>query len=191
MYKHIKLIKISNNRIEFETNVTSLTIILKEKFDFDNKRYEEKLVYKDDFGHVLTINRSFLTITKADSCLLKFYIPKPVRYYIQKDIQIKGHFDLEYRKHLRSEYDNSKHVLVSLNGVDLESDSFFKISKRVEQYSRGIHSQPILVVFYDGLEDVIRYSIVHNNIVVESGYEPMVEKGGNLPNIFDMEDEQL
>jgi len=191
MYKHIKLIKISNKLIEFETNTTSGRIHTTTPLDFCSKRYEEKIVYKCDFDVTVTINRSFLTITKSDQCLLRFYIPKPVRYYIQKDIQTKDHFDLEYRKHLRSEYDNSKHVLVSLNGVDLESDSFFKISKRVEQYSRGIHSQPILVVFYDGLEDVIRYSIVHNNIVVESGYEPMVEKGGNLPNIFDMEDEQL
>ena len=100
------------------------------------------------------------------------------------------------RKHLRSEYDNTRHVLANLNGVDTESDAFAKIKKKVEKYSRGIHNQPILSVFYDCNEDVIRYSIISDNIVVESGYEPITEKTdkqqvSNLPNIFDTEDDLL
>lgn len=188
MYKHIKHITISDRVITFETDNKSGTIISTESLDFDVKKYDEKIEYESSFTKI-TINRSFLTVTKDGETILRFYIPKPVRYYIEKDIRLKGSFDLEYRKHLRTEYDNTKHVLANLNCVDTDCDAFYKIVKKIERYSKGIHNQPILSVFYDAAEDIIRYVIISNNSVVESGYEPMTEKTcEELPNIFNLDD---
>lgn len=192
MYKNIKSIEIFKDKIQFEIdddNNTKGTIFSKEPFDFSIKNFEKKLEYKTDSATIVIL-RSFMTISLNDKPILKFYIPTPVRYYIEKDIKAKGSFSLEYRKHLRSEYDNTRHVLVNLNGVDTETDTFAKIKKKVEKYSRGIHNQPILSVFYDHIEDVINYAIVSGNIVVESGYEPLTEKPiDKLPDIFDMKDD--
>lgn len=192
MYKNIKSIEIFENKIQFEIDDdknTKGTIFSKLPFDFSLKNFETKLEYKTDYT-MIVILRSFMTISLNDKPILKFYIPRPVRYYIEKDIKTKGSFSLEYRKHLRSEYDNSRHVLVNLNGVDTECDTFYKIKKKVEKYSRGIHNQPTLSVFYDNNEDVIRYAIVNDNTVVESGYEPLTEKPvDKLPDIFDMKDD--
>ncbi len=192
MYKNIKSIEIFKDKIQFEIDDdknTKGTIFSKVPFDFSLKNFETKLEYKTDYTTIVIL-RSFMTVFLNDNPILKFYIPRPVRYYIEKDIKLKGSFSLEYRKHLRSEYDNTRHVLANLNGVDTESDAFTKIKKKVEKYSRGIHNQPILSVFYDCNEDVIRYSIISDNIVVESGYEPLTEKPvDKLPNIFDTEDD--
>lgn len=192
MYKNIKSIEIFKDKIQFEIDDdknTKGTIFSKVPFDFSLKNFETRFEYKTDYTTIVIL-RSFMTVFLNDNPILKFYIPRPVRYYIEKDIKLKGSFSLEYRKHLRSEYDNTRHVLANLNGVDTESDAFAKIKKKVEKYSRGIHNQPILSVFYDCNEDVIRYSIISDNIVVESGYEPLTEKPvDKLPNIFDTEDD--
>ena len=196
MYKNIKSIEIFKDNIRFEIDDDKNTkgnIFSKVPFDFNVKHFETRFEYKTDYTTIVIL-RSFMTVFLNDKPILKFYIPRPVRYYIEKDIKLKGSFSLEYRKHLRSEYDNTRHVLANLNGVDTESDAFAKIKKKVEKYSRGIHNQPILSVFYDCNEDVIRYSIISDNIVVESGYEPITEKTdkqqvSNLPNIFDLKDD--
>lgn len=191
MYKNIKSIEIFENAIMFETDdFKEGHVKSKLPFLFNSKAFENRLEYECDYDFKVVILRSFLTILKSGNPVLRFYIPRPVRYYIEKDIKTKGFFSLEYRKHLRSDYDNTRHVLVNLNGVDTETDAFAKIKKKVEKYSKGIHNQPILSVFYDCNEDVIRYSIVSDNTVVESGYEPLTEKPvDKLPDIFDMEDE--
>jgi hypothetical protein len=198
MYKHIKSIEIHESKISFELENGVCGIVVTDKpMVFSAKSFEESVNYTASCGYSVHISRSYLTVflKKKDvhEQLFRFFIPKPVRYLIEKDIRQRDSFTLEYRKHLRSEYDKSKAVIINLNGVDVESYSVLNILKRAEKYSTGIHHQPLVILFDDKLDDVIRFYIVSNNIPVESGYLshdilPEEQEPSDLPNIFEQDD---
>lgn len=192
MYKKIKSIEISATVIKFETDEFKGTVRSPAPFNFDSKLSKQRLEYDCNDNYKVVIFKNNLVIYDYQDVVLKFYIPNPVRYYIIKDVKTKGLFSLEYRKHLRGDYDCDKHVLVNMNGIDTENNSAFdRIVKKVGKYSKGIYKQPILIIFYDAQDDLIRYSIVSENIVVESGCETYDEQKDTLeelPNIFDTDD---
>lgn len=191
MYKNIKSIEISANLIKFE-RADSLCgrVVTQQPFDFDVKKCDSRIVYECNDNYRVIINKSYMILYKFEEVILKFYIPKSVRFYLVKDIKSKGSFSLDYRKHLRNDYDITKHVFINMNGVDSDCDEVNKIRKKSEKYSKGIFNQPIIIIFHDKQENVIRYAIVHDNLIVESSCIEYREKKqiGELPNIYDMED---
>jgi hypothetical protein len=193
MYKNIKSIEISENVIKFETNDNKGSVKSTIPFNFDSKLMNQRHEYDCNDNYKVVIYKNNLVVYQWSEVVLKLFIPTPVRYYIIKDIRLKGVFTLEYRKHLRNEYDSQKHIFVQMNYIsdDLE-EIVNKVKKKVEKYSKGIHNIPILVCFRDVLEDVIRYSIISSGVVVESGYEPCVEKvektRRKLPDIYTVDE---
>ena len=192
MYKKIKSIEISANVIKFETDEFKGSVRSPAPFNFDSKLSNQRLEYDCNDDYKVVIFKNNLVVYQWQDVVLKFYLPNTVRYYIIKDVKTKGVFSLEYRKHLRGDYDCDKHVLVNMNGIDTESNpAFDRIVKKVGKYSKGVYKQPILIVFYDAQDDLIRYSIVSENVVVESGCETYDERKDpleELPNIFDTDD---
>lgn len=193
MYKNIKSIEIVENVIKFETEENKGSVKSQIPFNFDSKLMNQRHQYDCNDNYEVVIYKNNLIIYQWSDVVLKFFIPVPVRYYINKDIRSKGLFTLEYRKHLRNEYDNQKHIFIQMNYISDDFDGIVtKVKKRVEKYSTGIHNLPILVCFHDVLEEVIRYSIVSGGIVVESGYEPCVKKivkeRVKLPDIYTVDE---
>ena len=191
MYKNIKTIEISANLIKFETNEhLSGRVVTPKPFDFDVKKYDDRLEYDCNDNYKVVISKNYLVLYQWEDIILKFYMPRPVRFYLIKDIRTKGMFSLDYRKHLRSDYDSTKHVLVNMNGVDDDCEEVNKIRKKAEKYSKGTYHQPIIVIFDDRQENVIRYAIIQDNLIVESSCMKYIEPReiGELPNIFEMED---
>lgn len=178
MYKNIKTLIIKPAKITFSTeeNQEELTISLESPI-----KYTDKFFVKKMFIHAISENRPLkqymvetyknnVVIKCGSDVLLKIYVPNKVKYLINKDIEKTSFFSIEYRKHIRSDYDVSNHVTVKLTYIPEEHESMLETAHGyVNKFSRGKANMPILVVHFDFTTEELHYAIIKDNIVVESG----------------------
>ncbi len=168
MYKNIEILEITSSRVLLQKyGKEPISINLSSIIDFS--KYDEILDYESETASVRIYKKNM--IIKTDDELIKVYIPKPVRYFIIKDVQKKGLFSLTYRKHLYQEYDNEKHVLIKVNHIPESRDFLIdSAQEKVKKYSTGIYNMPLLICYYDSSQDRLFYNIVKENIVIETGF---------------------
>jgi len=191
MYSNIKEFNITRDSIQFQTNemsdIVTLTTI-DNLLDFNKLKCDTKRTYDtNQDGITITIYKNNLVIYKDATAICRFYIPVKVKFLIEKDLNKSGEFSLEYRKHIRHEYDSNKCVFMAMNFIPEFAEDLSDILRiKARRYSTGVINMPVVACFYDESTDSLRYGISKDNIVVESGIiEPeKTHKVTELPNIF-------
>jgi len=178
MYSKIKTLEIGKMDICFQNIDSSIKtrIKLSTPIEYNDKFFlEEKFINAvddDNTQYKVKCFKNNIYIYKSTIELVcKIYVPQKVKYLINKDINTKKIFTLEYRKHLKTEFSCEKHIFLAFNYIPENFENLIEKARNIcKTYSTGIYNQPILCCYFDNENERLFYGIIKDNIPVESGY---------------------
>jgi hypothetical protein len=185
MYKKFKNLILKRNKTIIDNDKVSDLSLSHISIFYTEEFFVTKKVFcaTDDDQNKYVIHcykNNIVIFDDNENQIAKIYVPKKVKYIIEKDIKKSGYFDLTYRRHLYKEYDASHHIFIQMNYIPEDCDDRVElIRKKSERYSTGYNNPPIIIIFYNEQLHRLNYSIVKDCVIVESG-----EIDAEAPDIY-------